>query len=446
MRKETKRRRRFPLGQLILLVLLPFAAYVALQLYHAAGSTYAYETAVAYTMSDSIESEGVVLFDETPVEGSGDLGYLVADGARVSAGTQLAETYTDPAQAGVRSQWETLESQISLLQKSQNTTSTQVSVLLGERNTAVYDLLESIDRGDYQDAPDVQADYLLAQNKLQVTTGEASSFTDLIDQLTTQRDALAAQLEGLSAVSAPGSGYFVSASSARQLSVTKADALAMAPADFEQLLKSGAESGMDGLAGKIVSSYTWQFCGICTLKESEKFDGQTTVNISFPGKAETPLPAQVVSVVRDEEAGIAKFTLQCEYVGADVLKLGQETAQIDFESYEGLRISANAVHLVWMETADAAGTASSGESASASAAGSAQPASGTAQPTGEYVAGVYVKYGNLARFRRITVLYEDKTSGYILVGLGGAVGTDNEVRMYDEVIVSGNDLYDGKLL
>ena len=61
-----------------------------------------------------------------------------------------------------------------------------------------------------------------------------------------------------------------------------------------------------------------------------------------------------------------------------------------------------------------------------------------------YVRGVYVKYGNIAKFRRIERLYENDE--YILVEVNGKVGTANEVRMYDEIIVNGTDLYDGKLL
>ena len=461
MREGTKRR-HMPVAQIILLVLLPLAAYVGVQLYRATSSTYAYENAVAYTMSDSIEAQGLVLFDEANVEGGGDLGYLVSDGERVSSGTQVAEVYTDPAQAGVRSQWENLESQIELLQKSQNTSSNQVSVLISERSTAVYDLLESIDRSGYLDVPGEQQDYLLAQNKLQVTTGEASSFSDLISQLTAQRDTLSGQLSGLASITAPGSGYFVSSRTAKNLTVAKADALNLSAVDLQQLLQTGAETDMSGLAGKIIASYTWQFVGVCTLDESAKFDGKTTVQLSFPGKAETKLPATVVSVEKDEQNGIAKFVLQCEYVGTDILKLSQETAQIDFASYNGLRISSSAVHLVWQEPSASSTAASSASSQAGSAASvpSSAAASSASDGTshlldaiasspaqgGEYVAGVYVKYGNLARFRRITVLYEDKASGYILVPLNGAMGTGDEVRMYDEVIVSGSDLYDGKLL
>ena len=43
------------------------------------------------TVEDKVEAEGVVLFQETLIPGSGDLGYLAEDGARVSAGTVGAE-------------------------------------------------------------------------------------------------------------------------------------------------------------------------------------------------------------------------------------------------------------------------------------------------------------------------------------------------------------------
>ena len=54
-----------------------------------------YETALPITISDTIEADGVLLFDETCISGSGNLGYLVSDGERVSAGTAVAELYTD---------------------------------------------------------------------------------------------------------------------------------------------------------------------------------------------------------------------------------------------------------------------------------------------------------------------------------------------------------------
>ena len=45
---------------------------------------------------------------------------------------------------------------------------------------------------------------------------------------------------------------------------------------------------------------------------------------------------------------------------------------------------------------------------------------------------------------KITTLYENDS--YILVPEDGKLGSANEVRLYDEIIVQGTNLQDGKLL
>ena len=117
--------------------LLAAAAYVCWQAAHILFPQNVYETALPITISDTIEADGVLLFDETCISGSGNLGYLVADGERVSAGTAVAELYTDANQAVLRQQLTQLTSQIDLLQRSQNTAATQQDGLLKERSGAL---------------------------------------------------------------------------------------------------------------------------------------------------------------------------------------------------------------------------------------------------------------------------------------------------------------------
>ena len=50
-----------------------------------------YETALLATVADTVDADGVLLFDEVYVPGGGTLGYLAADGERVSAGAAVAE-------------------------------------------------------------------------------------------------------------------------------------------------------------------------------------------------------------------------------------------------------------------------------------------------------------------------------------------------------------------
>ncbi len=110
-----------------------------------------YETALPATVSDNVEADGVLLFDEVYVSGSGTLGYLAADGERVSAGTAVAEIYSDASQAVLRQQLTQLTEQIDLLQRSQNTTSLQLDTLLRERSAALYDMMDELDCRAYDE-------------------------------------------------------------------------------------------------------------------------------------------------------------------------------------------------------------------------------------------------------------------------------------------------------
>ena len=194
--------------------MLAAAAYVCWQAAHILFPQNVYETALPITISDTIEADGVLLFDETCISGSGNLGYLVADGERVSAGTAVAELYTDANQAVLRQQLTQLTSQIDLLQRSQNTAATQLDGLLKERSGALYDLLDALDTAQYSDVDESTDAYLLAQNKLWITTGDTAGFADQIALLAQQAQTVQAQLGNPTQIAAPTTGYFVRAPAA----------------------------------------------------------------------------------------------------------------------------------------------------------------------------------------------------------------------------------------
>lgn len=392
----------------VLAILVLPAIYLGVQLFAILNRPYRTETAVEYMMSDSVFADGYVVFDQTPVEGSGNLGYLVENGERVAAGTAVAEVYTSTEQAQSRRQLEEIETQLSLLEKSENTSGTDVDMLYKQQQNALYDLLDCIDMQAYDQVNEAGNQYLLAANKIQIMTGAVSNFSQAKQELQTLKEQVEAQLGQPATIAAPVGGYFVAADSADMLSLTRENLDAMDVAALAQSIQSG--EGVQPLegAGKIVTSYTWYFYGTCSLEEGQKFQNVSSVEISFPGVAEKTLPATVESVEVNEGEGLTKFVLHCEYIGADVLGLSLEQAKIDFESYEGLRVDADALHIV------------DGEK------------------------GVYVKYGNLARWRKIQIVYQNEE--YLLVAEDGKVGTDNELRMFDEVIVEGTDLRDGKIL
>lgn len=389
-------------------LLLVVSLYVVIQCFVIFHQSYKTETAIAYTMADSVTLDGVVAFDAVSVEGSGNLGYLVQDGERVSNGTVLAECYTDESQGLLRERLDRLSRTIDLLSKSQNSTGSDLSVLTNQTRQALYNLLDKLDTAEYSGITDAEDDFLLAQNRLQVSTGQTGDFSQTIAALQAEYDEISAQLGALQTITATTNGYFSSTEAAPAI-VTDKQALDEAtPAGLQQMLADGFPAADSNRAGQIATGFSWRFYAVCDLETAARFDGVTSVKISVPGKQNTPLAATVVEMTTDEDNGIAKLVFECQTINAEILSFGQETAQIDIKTYEGIRISKEALHIVGGNR------------------------------------GVYVKYGNLQRFLKITILYEDEN--YILIPANGAIGTDNEVRLYDEVIVQGTNLQDGKLL
>lgn len=391
-----------------LLALALVSVYIIAQCFVIFRRSYKTETAIKYTLAESITLDGVVAFDSVDVAGSGDLGYLVQDGERVTNGTIVAEVYTDDSQGLQREQLDRLERTITLLTKSQNSTGSDLSVLTNQTKQALYNLLDKIDTAQYSGITDAEDTFLLAQNRLQVSTGQTAGFADTIAALQVEYDSIKAQLDALQTITATTNGYFSSTAASPAIAVDRQALDDADPATLQKMLADGFPAAATDRAGQITTGFSWKFYAVCDLDTAARFDNISSVKISVPGKQNTPLSAAVEEVTPDKDNGLAKIVLQCQTVNAEVLSFGQETAQIDLKTYEGIRIDKEALHIV------------------------------------DGQRGVYVKYGNLQRFLKITTLYENDS--YILIPENGKIGTDNEVRLYDEIIVQGTNLQDGKLL
>ena len=86
-------------GFVITVVMLAgiYVGYQALQVLFPPNT---YETALLATVADTVDADGVLLFDEVYVPGGGTLGYLAADGERVSAGGCSSGDLQQPGTGG----------------------------------------------------------------------------------------------------------------------------------------------------------------------------------------------------------------------------------------------------------------------------------------------------------------------------------------------------------
>lgn len=404
--KDNKKSRplKILLGALFALLLI----YLAVQLYTVMNRTYRSEIAIPYQLTDNVMLDGVLVYEETPLEGHGIIGYLVEDGARVAGGNVVAEVYTSEEQAQLREELTQIEKRIALLQKAQNTNASgEISVISAQMKTDLYNLLDVLDSTNMDGFSEAADAYLLSANRLQVYTGEETDYTPQIEELQNRRDGIRSRLGSLTTIEAGQAGYFVSADNCCFLQADRETLDEMKPAQLQAFLQGNPEKPADGSIGKIISGYVWYYYGVCDLKTAEKFENASgKQQISFPGKEEETLPVTIQRVDVDVDAGLATVVLRCEYTNQEVLKLCHQTAQVDFNTYSGLRIDKKALHIL------------------------------------DNQKGVYIKYGSIERWRKIQVVYENED--YILVP--AKPNEESELKIYDEVIVEGSDLRDGKLL
>lgn len=155
----------------------------------------------------------------------------------------------------------------------------------------------------------------------------------------------------LQQITAPRTGYFIRGSATARLNAGPADILALDAAGLAAYLASEPEVPLDGCAGKLVSGFSWQYCGICPLEQGKKLltaDGKPlkrAVELWFPGQMEQGLSATVQQVQLDEAAGLARFVLTCETVNGDVLRLNRQMPRSSSgRHHRGCASGSSAVH------------------------------------------------------------------------------------------------------
>lgn len=392
-----------------LLLLVP-AVYVAVQLATIAGRSSALltQTAVLDTMAESVVCEGFLGMTEQSItyEGSGVLSYIARNGERVSEGIGVARLFASEADAAEYKRYTALSQEIELLTKAQATGSAgDASLLEKQVQTGVYDALDALDSGDFSSLEAAQNNIQLAQDKLRVSMGEMEDYSARISELTARRDALNGAAGTV--ITAPGTGYFVSSQESTAALFTPEQLAEMTPVQLQEALQQPVQENPENCAGKIISDYRWRFFALVDAEQAEKFSKGTDVTVSFPKVSQESVPASIVSIQLDEEAGIAKVELLCDYINSETVALEREQAVIALRTYMGLRIPTRACHTVNGKTY------------------------------------VYTKLGNMVHQKPVTVLWTDGENTLISPEY---IKDENELEMYDEVIVEGTGLYNGKLL
>ena len=365
------------------------------------------ETAIAYTAEETISAEGYIIRDETIITSDdakgGVLNYEIADGNRVAKGGKVAGVYKSERDVEIKAQIAELDNQISNLSVVCNmdmSNVTDLSRIDNQIKTGLIDLLDSVDGGDYSSLSAAADEYLTLLNKRLVAIGAETNFSARLATLQSRKAELEARLGTAIDITSESAGYFVSSIDGYE-NVLGTDSVKTLTKEQLESIKP-EETKAENVIGKTVDSVDWYIATVLSFEDSLKFTEGQALRIRVPLQTATELPVTVEKINRDAASSETVIVFKCGYMNGELSLIRTQPLTIIVSSSEGLYVPNDARRIV------------------------------------DNQMGVFVKTGNAVKFKPIEVIYNG--TGFVICK------KDGELRLYDEVIVKGNDLYDGKIV
>lgn len=364
-------------------------------------------TAVEYEAGAGYYTTGFVVRDESVIQSNYDITVLsAAEGEHVSAGASIATGYlTDGAQQR-QSRIQTLRSQLQQLnfayQYSAN--AADQAALDAEIKSSLAAMSRYTARRDMNSASDLAPELKGLVLRRSSDDTDADTLRLQIDALEQELNALLSQAENdTKAVRVSAAGYFSGVVDGYESVLTPDMLDTLSVPDYQALQPKPVESGA---IGKLIHGDTWYYVTAVPADEAREVNAGDSVQVTFARDFYEKIDMRVERA-GNNEAGYRLLVLSCDRYMQNVTLLREQSADIIFASYPGLRVPKDAVRV------DENG-----------------------QP------GVYVLESAVARWKAITILHDNGESYVVELD---KTKTSN-LWPGDEVIVNAKDLYDGKVV
>lgn len=385
-----------------------------------------YTTALAYTYTsnDSAEAVGILVRQETVLPAqTGIVDVTRSEGEKVGVGQSVAQVYRDSQAQTNQADLEALADQIQLLEYSSDGGGVDSAAKLDENILqAVTALHAASGVGDYNQLEDQVRTLKSAVLKRGYVYGNglgSEELTQKLNDLKSQYAALKQQTSSsTSSVRAPQSGVFSTLVDGYETAVTPQTVFQLTPSSLSALLAGqGKESG--GGMGKLITSTRWYFAAALPVSVAERLKEGSTATLRFSGDFDQDIDMRVDQIGEAEgDKSVVVFSTD-RYLSQTTL-LRQQTAELIFNSWSGLRIPKQALRM--------------------------EKSTYTDKETGQEVQnnrlGVYALLGGRAEFKTVEVVTEG--DDYYVVR--STTDESDALRAGDEVIVRATELYDGQLL
>ena len=230
------------------------------------------------------------------------------------------------------------------------------------------------------------------------------------DSLQSRISALQAELETLetqsagdtSAILAGKAGTFSAAVDGYEAVLTPERLMEMTVAEFERVQPGETDANA---IGRLITASTWYYACVVPANELSGVEEGDRATLTFARDYYQPVTMRVARL-GGNEAGSRLLVLSSDRALQNVTLLRQQSAEIVFTSYSGLRVPKSAVRVENGQT------------------------------------GVYILEGTLAKWKPITILHDTGESYVVTLD----TSSTNNLWPGDELIINAKNLYDGKVV
>lgn len=414
--------------------------YIAQGVYNSNVGKVVTEYALNYTQVESVNVEGFAVRDENRTSDGKNISFLhkqenkyyvplVDDSANVSRNDTIALCFSQESGAEAYLDRLTLSEKIKALEELKSQGELSYVNVVG-LNSLIYssaiNYAECLQNTSLSDLQSTSEDFVQKMTTKQIAVGEKMDFDSQIKAYKAEYDALKSSLGNYENVKAPYAGYFVSGADGYESAISYDDVAdkKVKCKDGEKLLKS-EPTDANGVYGKIVAQFTWYFIFDMAENESSALNEGSTVYVNFPNKGIENIK-MTVHDISEQKDSVITVTLRCKLMNEDLVKLRKEKAEIILNKHEGLKINRDAI--VQNE---------------------------------EGIDGVHVLTGNFVQFSPIDIKYygedyviagkyyvykKDENNKNKLIVDEEATSRYRAIRLYDNIIVKGKNIEDGKVI
>ena len=376
------------------------------------------EYATLVTDSDVVPLDAYIMRSESVIFAASatsghSVGYVFSDGTKVHGGQVVANIYTGDGSSDEAIV--DLDRRIDLLESSNLTdgmTSSDTYVIDSKIQNYYYLIHQSTLLGNYSNLTKRRDELLTLINKRRILTGVTTGYSDRIESLTAERALLSAGQDTIAeSVEAPYAGYFYSTTDGYESTFSASKVESLTLAEFDKMLSSQPTRYSDRAVGKMVSDFNWYIVCETTRDSLRYFTKGYSYYVNFPYNDDISIKMTLSNVVSEVGSDRVLLVLETERIPEDFSFRRMQPVELVRSSYTGYRVPISAARLV------------------------------------DGKQGVYIMIGNTIEFREIDILLE--MDGYYIVAEQDPVNDPDyasKLGLYDQIVVSGKNLYDGKLL